>query len=288
MVRMPIDLSIIRAKLEDGQYPGSLLFFRDLLLMVNNALVYYARGSPESVAASGLRDCIVNEMRVVFEKEALVKQEGPSFRKRDVGRASNQGRTKALKASPMVMDKPRDLLSSDVCANQKLTVPSEEGVLKTTVDKLLVANSFDHKRVLDNKMPLKLTERSSLREPSPSSKGKNSSSLKGNGKDKEKVVESNSLSKHNDLGKGGISKIDKEKVFENSSLNKRNDPVKATVSKMGPTISSNKGVEGSKQKTKDAPKRGSGRPPGRPPKHSQKKSSQKEMSVNQPRKRVRR
>lgn len=94
IVRAPIDLGMIRSKLDEGQYSGSIHFFRDLLLMVSNALVYYPRDSAESAAASGLRECVIKEMGHVFETEALVKQEGPSFRKRDSKQIPGQGRRK--------------------------------------------------------------------------------------------------------------------------------------------------------------------------------------------------
>eukprot|EP00250_Pteridium_aquilinum_P019715 c24548_g2_i1 orf=365-3709(-) len=133
MVRAPMDLGMIRAKLEEGQYAGSMHFFRDLLLMVNNALVYYPRDSTESAAASGLRECVVKEMGNVFETEALVKQEGPSFRKRDSRQlaTANQGRRKGGLKLPSAMDKPsRDLalMQSDVSTSMESRRASHQSV----------------------------------------------------------------------------------------------------------------------------------------------------------------
>lgn len=82
LIRTKVDLSSIRRRLEEGQYSGSLPFFRDLQLMVNNALVYYPKDAQEFGAATGLRECIKKEMANVFETEALLKQDGPSIRKR--------------------------------------------------------------------------------------------------------------------------------------------------------------------------------------------------------------
>jgi hypothetical protein len=170
--------------------------------------------------------------------------------------------------------------------------PSVEKAGTTTI----AANcAADPKRSSDSKIASKVLERSSTRDPSPSSRGKPSAAaLREIGKDnKEKAVESSPLSKHN--GDGGVvssSKMEKEKADESSLLSKHNEPVdgKASASKTASAaLSDNAGEGNGNGKTKGAkPKRGVGRPPGRPPKHAQKRSSQKEMSVNQPRKRGRR
>lgn len=83
MIRRHMDLGTIRAKLEEGSYSGSLEFFRDLLLVFNNALIFYPKTSQEHGAAWVLRQLANNEMAKIFQTEALLKQEGPSTRKRD-------------------------------------------------------------------------------------------------------------------------------------------------------------------------------------------------------------
>ncbi|KAH7432614.1 hypothetical protein KP509_07G030800 [Ceratopteris richardii] len=105
IIRSPIDLGMIRTRLEEGHYSGSMHFFRDLLLMVSNALVYYSRDTSESAAAFGLRECILQEMSHVFETEALVKQEGPSFRKRDSRQLPGHGRRKGAAKMLTSMDR---------------------------------------------------------------------------------------------------------------------------------------------------------------------------------------
>lgn len=83
MIRRHMDLGMIRARLEEGSYSGSLEFFRDLLLVFNNALIFYHKSSQENGAAWVLRQLANNEMAKIFQTEALLKQEGPSTRKRD-------------------------------------------------------------------------------------------------------------------------------------------------------------------------------------------------------------
>lgn len=83
MIRKHMDLGMIRARLEEGSYSGSLEFFRDLLLVFNNALIFYPKSSHEQGAAWVLRQLANDEMAKIFQTEALLKQEGPSTRKRD-------------------------------------------------------------------------------------------------------------------------------------------------------------------------------------------------------------
>lgn len=83
IIRRHMDLGMIRARLEEGSYSGSQEFFRDLLLVFNNALIFYPKSSQEHRAAVVLRELANNEMAKIFETEALLKQEGPSTRKRD-------------------------------------------------------------------------------------------------------------------------------------------------------------------------------------------------------------
>lgn len=83
MIRRHVDLAMVRSRLEEGSYSGSVEFFRDLLLVFNNALVYYSKYSQEFVAAYVLRELATKEMANIFQTEALLKQEGPSTRKRE-------------------------------------------------------------------------------------------------------------------------------------------------------------------------------------------------------------
>ncbi|KAJ6895361.1 hypothetical protein NC651_021766 [Populus alba x Populus x berolinensis] len=64
MIRQHMDLEAIQTKLEQGSYSSSsLLFFRDLLLLFNNALVFFPKHSVQSLAAHELRSQVSNEMR---------------------------------------------------------------------------------------------------------------------------------------------------------------------------------------------------------------------------------
>ncbi|XP_030547363.2 uncharacterized protein DDB_G0283697 [Rhodamnia argentea] len=66
MVRQHMDLDGIESRLERGFYsssPSSLLFYRDLLLLFNNALVFYPKSSIESLAALDLLRLVSSHFR---------------------------------------------------------------------------------------------------------------------------------------------------------------------------------------------------------------------------------
>ncbi|KAH9331043.1 hypothetical protein KI387_003151, partial [Taxus chinensis] len=106
MIRRHMDLGMIRARLEEGSYSGSLEFFRDLLLIFNNALVYYPKPSQEYAAAWVLRQLATKEMENIFKTEALLKQEGPSTRKREPRRPELN--SNAVKFNPASIGRKRN------------------------------------------------------------------------------------------------------------------------------------------------------------------------------------
>lgn len=69
MVRQHLDLETIQTKLEQGSYSSSdLAFYRDLLLLFNNAIVFFPKSSTESFAAYDLRLLVSNEMKKETQK----------------------------------------------------------------------------------------------------------------------------------------------------------------------------------------------------------------------------
>lgn len=71
MIRRHVDLEIVRTRLERrGAKYSSAEFFRDLLLLCNNAIVFFSKASPESTAAVHLRQMVTKEMAVVLPKRA--------------------------------------------------------------------------------------------------------------------------------------------------------------------------------------------------------------------------
>ena len=84
LIRRPMDLTTVRARLEEGVYSGSSEFFRDLLLIFNNAMVFYAPGSTEFLGAKALFAEVTKEMDRISQTEALLKRDGPATRTREL------------------------------------------------------------------------------------------------------------------------------------------------------------------------------------------------------------
>ncbi|KAG5565244.1 hypothetical protein RHGRI_001217 [Rhododendron griersonianum] len=64
MVRIHMDLETIRTRLENGSYSScSTQFYRDLLLLFTNAIVFFPKASIESVTAHELRDLVLEEVK---------------------------------------------------------------------------------------------------------------------------------------------------------------------------------------------------------------------------------
>ncbi|XP_051148476.1 uncharacterized protein LOC127263478 isoform X2 [Andrographis paniculata] len=72
------DLGMIEARLKEGLYSDSVKFFRDLLLLVNNALVFFSKNSAEASAASEIRWLISKEISESRKQHA--KSESSSWK----------------------------------------------------------------------------------------------------------------------------------------------------------------------------------------------------------------
>ncbi|KAK3010862.1 hypothetical protein RJ639_012968 [Escallonia herrerae] len=64
MIRQHVDLETVRTRLDDGSYASCPdKFYLDLLLLFNNAIVFYPKSSPESAAAHDLRKLVLKELK---------------------------------------------------------------------------------------------------------------------------------------------------------------------------------------------------------------------------------
>ncbi|KAK1307500.1 hypothetical protein QJS10_CPA10g00093 [Acorus calamus] len=63
LIKRHVDLETVRSKVDRGEYPSDQRpgFFRDLLLLFNNAIAFFPKGSSESVAAFELRRLVSKE-----------------------------------------------------------------------------------------------------------------------------------------------------------------------------------------------------------------------------------
>ncbi|XP_010265891.1 PREDICTED: uncharacterized protein LOC104603529 [Nelumbo nucifera] len=78
LVRQHLDLETVRSRLEEGRYSGcSRKFFRDLLLLFSNAIVFFPKNSSESSAAIALRDVVRKEMAKRHRKLDQLAEDPP-------------------------------------------------------------------------------------------------------------------------------------------------------------------------------------------------------------------
>lgn len=84
LIRRHLDLNSVRARLDEGAYSSSSEFFRDLLLIFNNGMVYYSHESVQFRGAKALFTEATKEMNRIFQTEALLKQDRPSTQTREV------------------------------------------------------------------------------------------------------------------------------------------------------------------------------------------------------------
>ncbi|KZV53326.1 DNA-binding bromodomain-containing protein [Dorcoceras hygrometricum] len=76
LVLQHVDLDTIEQRLKEGWYLGSSSkFFRDLLLLVNNALVFFSKNSSEARAAFEFRKLIAKEMSKCTKSESSSKKQ---------------------------------------------------------------------------------------------------------------------------------------------------------------------------------------------------------------------
>ncbi|XAR54312.1 hypothetical protein NMG60_11029380 [Bertholletia excelsa] len=62
-IRHHVDLETIRSRVNEGSYSSTTKFYRDLLLLFTNAIVFFPRSSPQSAAAYALRDLVMVKTR---------------------------------------------------------------------------------------------------------------------------------------------------------------------------------------------------------------------------------
>ncbi|MCO5579815.1 hypothetical protein L7F22_033677 [Adiantum nelumboides] len=73
LVKRPMDFDTVRTKLEEGTYSESLEFFRDMMLIFSNVLVFSSRDSQEYGAALVLRESLMRELEVFLREESLYR-----------------------------------------------------------------------------------------------------------------------------------------------------------------------------------------------------------------------
>ncbi|KAA0041385.1 transcriptional regulator ATRX-like [Cucumis melo var. makuwa] len=112
LIRQHIDLRTIRCRVVKGAYADSIhRFFRDLLLLFNNAIIFFHRSSPENGAALKLRALVLKEMKDSIEKPQPVILKSKPKQETDLSLPSSKPTTKP--STTIVGCRKRDSVATD-------------------------------------------------------------------------------------------------------------------------------------------------------------------------------
>lgn len=131
-IRQHMDLETVQARIDDGSYcscPSK--FYLDLLLIFNNAIVYFPKSSPESTAANELRVIVMEELKKI--------------------------RTQSNDPSPLKIQPKSEVERSDsLFAKHKSTVPIVVCRKRSSISAKAAASSGNNKteKPSDSKPPL--------------------------------------------------------------------------------------------------------------------------------------
>lgn len=131
-IRRHVDLEMIRSRLESGGaaggpdsacYASASEFYRDLLLLCANALVFFPRGSPEHAAATRTRALISKRISAVLHRDGLGtagKAAGSSADGAKKAKADSEVAGSLLeKAAPIIVCRKRSSIAKAAAANKE-------------------------------------------------------------------------------------------------------------------------------------------------------------------------
>ncbi|KAK6928645.1 Bromodomain, partial [Dillenia turbinata] len=118
IVRQHVDLKTVQTRLEEGKYSScARRFYRDLLLLVSNAIVFFPKSKPEYAAAHELRELVSNQM-----KDTSRRPQSSSAEPGQAAQASSNSKTgsdrfdsllaKHKSSAPIVVCRKRSSLSA--------------------------------------------------------------------------------------------------------------------------------------------------------------------------------
>ncbi|CAO2162805.1 unnamed protein product [Urochloa humidicola] len=121
-IRRHVDLGTVRSKLEPGDgacYSSASEFYRDLLLLCANALVFFLRGSPEHSAAARTRAMVSKHMSASLRKDqrgTSGKAAGPVSKK---AKAEADVGSLLEKTAPIIVCRKRSSIAKAVAAKEE-------------------------------------------------------------------------------------------------------------------------------------------------------------------------
>ncbi|KAK6117530.1 hypothetical protein DH2020_048750 [Rehmannia glutinosa] len=128
-----IDLETVETRLKEGWYSGSRSkFLRDLLLLVNNALVFYAKKSAEANAATEIRSLITKEISHKHHAKSdsssgkQISLKSLSMQKKDEPEPSNSLMLKPRISGSLIVCRKRSSIAAKASASSSGTDKKKE------------------------------------------------------------------------------------------------------------------------------------------------------------------
>nr|GMD59502.1 ankyrin repeat, bromo and BTB domain-containing protein DDB_G0293800 [Ipomoea batatas] len=135
IIRRHVDLETVQARIDDGSYSScSTEFYLDLLLLFNNAIVFFPKSSPESVAAHQLRSLVMKELKNINNKTPLSSSTTPPPPTKvqpDPEQDSSDSLLpkRSCTAAPIVVCRRRSSISAKAAASGDDSSPKEDDSL---------------------------------------------------------------------------------------------------------------------------------------------------------------
>lgn len=127
IVRQHVDLAAIQAKLDDGSYSSfPRAFYRDLLLLFTNAIVFFPKPSEQALAASQLRAVVLSEVRKLLPSP-------PELQPKPEPERSDSLLAKHKSSAPIVVCRKRSSISAKA-SNFGVKAGESKSDEKATVD----------------------------------------------------------------------------------------------------------------------------------------------------------
>lgn len=136
IIRQHVDLETVQSRVTNGSYSScTTKFYLDLLLLFNNAIVFYPKSSPESIAAVELRKFVVKG----FNKKCSAKKSNPSpdsapttlHKIKPEPERSDSLLAKQKNSAPLIVCRKRSSITSKPSASNKALKPDDKQVLDT-------------------------------------------------------------------------------------------------------------------------------------------------------------
>ncbi|OIT34895.1 PREDICTED: uncharacterized protein LOC109244091 [Nicotiana attenuata] len=162
LVRQHIDLEMVQSWLENGRYLScKSKFFRDLLLLVSNAIVFFKKNSSEFVAATELRQLILKEISQTKAKSYSLSGKQTSLKsaslsQKEITKPSDSLLLKTNISGSMIVCRKRSSIKAKASASssggdkkreQSITRPVEKVVVDTLQQPSQLASNAGENRI---------------------------------------------------------------------------------------------------------------------------------------------